>query len=312
MHSPVLLNEVCEFAKGLEFSPRWIWDATLGRGGHTKAFLELFPQATVIGTDRDSEALQKVGEQLSTPIEAGRLVLTKFNFHDGSGIFKNPDVERLGINQFDMVLMDLGVSSPQLDDSHRGFSFYHEGPLDMRMDADQTLSAAEIVNTWSEIDLQRLFSEYGEVHRPYRVVKQILNERAERPFVTTTQLAQLIERAEGWKKKGHHPATRYFLALRMRVNDELDGLKEILPEVMSKVLSPAGRLMVITFHSLEDRIAKQIFKNSKEVGAPVNKKVVQPSREEILANPRARSAKLRVFQRSEEQRGTSDEQTSSF
>lgn len=193
--------------------------------------------------------------------------------------------------------MDLGVSSPQLDDPERGFSFYHDGPLDMRMDPTQGTSAQEIVNTWTEVGLQRVFMELGEIPRPHRVVKAILQDRREKPFTTTSQLSQLIERVEGWRKKGRHPATQYFLALRLLVNEELDGLKESLPLLMEKALRPGGRLLVITFHSLEDRIVKNIFKDRKDLGVPVNKKVIVPSREEILENPRSRSAKLRVFSR---------------
>src|SRR5262249_5578712 len=151
----------------------------------------------------------------------------------------------------------------------------------------------EVVNTWTEVGLQRLFTELGEINRPHRVAKAIVTRRRERPFTTTGDLAAVIERAEGWRKKGRHPATQYFLALRLLVNEELEGVKNALPVLMEKALRPGGRVEVITFHSLEDRIVKNIFKES-DLGMPVNKKVIVPGRPEILRNPRSRSAKLRV------------------
>jgi 16S rRNA (cytosine1402-N4)-methyltransferase len=299
MHKPVMLEEVLRLSERPEISldqPLRIWDATFGRGGHTRAFLQKFPAAKVIATDRDPTALEYGEKEFSSLIQTGRLELRKFNFHaaqafENDGPFSHGD--------FDLILMDLGVSSPQLDDPDRGFSFYHDGPLDMRMDPSQGAPAHEVVNTWTEVGLQRVFTELGEIPRPHRVVKAIMSERRERPFTTTAQLSQLIERVEGWRKKGRHPATQYFLALRLLVNEELDGLKESLPVVIEKALRPGGRLLVITFHSLEDRIVKNIFKERKDLGVPVNKKVIVPSREEILDNPRSRSAKLRVFSRGE-------------
>ncbi len=213
-------------------------------------------------------------------VTAGRLHLEKVNFHGSQFPTGHP---------FDLILLDLGVSSPQLDDSRRGFSFYSDGPLDMRMDPTQGSSAGDMVNSWTEVGLQRLFAELGEIPRPHRVAKAILAARKEKSFTSTSQLAQLIERVEGWKKKGKHPATQYFLALRLLVNEELEGLKESLPVLMEKALCPGGRMLVITFHSLEDRIIKNIFKERKDLGRPVNKKVIVPSRPEILRNPRSRS-----------------------
>jgi len=299
MHKPVMLEEVLKLSEGPGFTPEkrlLIWDATFGRGGHTRAYLQKFPNAKVIATDRDPTALEYGQNEFKDWIAADRLQLEKFNFHaaqafEKEGIFSN--------QQFDLILMDLGVSSPQLDNPERGFSFYHDGPLDMRMDPTQGQSAQEVINTWTEVGLQRVFMELGEIQRPNRVVKAILNDRKEKPFTTTAQLSQLIERVEGWRKKGHHPATQYFLALRLLVNEELEGLKESLAPVMEKALRPGGRLLVITFHSLEDRIVKYIFKERKDLGVPVNKKVIVPSRAEILDNPRSRSAKLRVFSRAE-------------
>lgn len=290
MHKPVLLNEVLKLSEIASLENPHIWDTTFGRGGHTRAYLEKFPASHILATDRDPTALEYGEKEFGSFVRAGRLKLQKFNFHtsfDESG------------DTFDLILMDLGVSSPQLDDADRGFSFYHDGPLDMRMDPTQGMPAHEVVNTWTEVGLQRVFMELGEIARPQRVVKAIIHDRRQKPFVTTGQLASLIERVEGWKKKGRHPATQFFLALRLLVNHEIDGLKEALPILMEKALRPGGRLLVITFHSLEDRIVKNIFKERKDLGRPVNKKVIVPSREEILDNPRSRSAKLRVFSRGE-------------
>ncbi len=286
MHKPVLLNEIAALAE--ESQPKKILDATFGRGGHTRAFLNLSSAPHVTALDQDIEAIQHGQKEFKEEIEQGRLRLIHGSFH---GI-----QDLLNKESFDLILLDLGVSSPQLDEPERGFSFYHEGPLDMRMNRDQKLTAADIVNSWSEVELNHLFSTYGEIRRPHRVVRAIVQDRKTKPFTSTRQLAGLIERVEGWRRKGHHPATTYFLALRMAVNNELEGLKAALPDLM-RALNPGGQLMVITFHSLEDRIIKYAFKESPELGSPRFKKVIVPSREECELNPRARSAKLRVFQR---------------
>lgn len=291
MHKPVLLAEILNYAK--EINPRWILDCTFGRGGHTRAFLETFPEAKVVALDQDADAIRYGEATFAAPIADLRLRLKKFNFHAASELSENPP------EGYELILLDLGVSSPQLDDSARGFSFYHDGPLDMRMNQTQELDAAQLVNTWAEVELLELFQKYGEVHRPQRVVRAILNDRKTSPYHSTLQLAQMIERVDGWQKKGHHPATRYFLALRMAVNQELSGLESCLPDLM-RALHKNGRLMVITFHSLEDRIVKYAFRKATELGSPLFKRVVVPSDAEVQANPRARSAKLRVFQRRSE------------
>lgn len=288
MHKPVLLDEVLRLAK--ENSPRVILDGTFGRGGHTRAMLDSIPGAKVLGIDQDLEAVAHARREFSQQITAGRFSIQHFNFHNVASLESRPE------QGFDVILLDLGVSSPQLDDAARGFSFYNDGPLDMRMDQTLKYSAADVVNTWPEVELLDLFTTLGEVRRPQRVVRAIVNDRKEKPFTTTRELASLIERVEGWSRKGHHPATRYFLALRMAVNNELSGLEACLQDLM-RALSPTGRLIVITFHSLEDRIIKYAFKQSRELGGPLFKKVVVPTREEESANPRSRSAKLRVFQR---------------
>lgn len=284
MHVPVLLNEVVEHAR--ELDPLTILDGTFGRGGHTRALLTACPRATVTALDQDAAAIAHAQTEFAEEIRAGRLIPRHFNFHD---------VGQLP-GGYDVVLLDLGVSSPQLDEAERGFSFYHDGPLDMRMNQSLETTAADIVNTWPEVELNALFMKYGEVRRPQRVVRAIVNDRVNEPYARTRQLASLIERVEGWRKKGHHPATSYFLALRMAVNAELSGLEACLGDLM-RSLSPRGRLIVITFHSLEDRIIKYAFREATALGHPLYKKVIVPSDEELKDNPRARSAKLRIFQR---------------
>ena len=283
MHKPVLLNEVVRFAT--ELGPRVLLDGTFGRGGHARALLDALPEARVIAYDHDDHAIQHGREHFAPELAAGRIEFVHRSFHDLGQV---PPV--------DLILLDLGVSSPQLDEAARGFSFYHDGPLDMRMDQRREVTAATIVNDWPEVELIELFRGYGEVRRPQRVVRAIVNDRKETPFTTTRQLAGLIERVEGWRKKGHHPATSFFLALRMAVNDELAGLSQSLPALFA-ALSPTGRMVVITFHSLEDRIIKYAFRDATDLGYPLFKRVVIPTDEELAQNPRARSAKLRVFQR---------------
>lgn len=289
-HTPVLLAEVLDLLKATPRGHRLGLDVTFGRGGHTRELLNTFPELRMTALDRDRDAIAYGEREFANLIAAGRLKLRHQSFHHPL-----PKAE----GGWDMILADLGVSSPQLDEAARGFSFYHEGPLDMRMDQSQGVAAHEIVNQWGESDLIELFKNLGEIRRPYRVVERILEQRRLAPLMRTTELSHLIEKAEGWGKKGHHPATRYFLALRLEVNEELSNLRPALNEMM-EALGEGGRLAVITFHSLEDRIVKYAFKES-EIGQPVNKKVIVPGREECGKNPRARSAKLRVFQKGQVQ-----------
>jgi 16S rRNA (cytosine1402-N4)-methyltransferase len=288
LHKPVLLQEILNQIQQPTQTP-WGLDVTFGRGGHTRAILETFPEMKVLATDRDREAIEFGAQEFKPWIEAGRLKLLQHDFHqppptapEGSG--------------YAFILADLGVSSPQLDEARRGFSFYHDGPLDMRMDQSHGSTAADILAQWSGPDLIELFRTYGEISRPGRVVERILEARKAKPFTSTLELANLIEKAEGWARKGHHPATRYFLALRLVVNEELSELRRAIESMMS-LLARRGRLMIISFHSLEDRIIKYAFKENLALGSLVNKKVIVPSREEERGNPRARSAKLRVFER---------------
>lgn len=288
LHTPVLLTEIMQFVRECERPIRFGLDVTFGRGGHTRALLEQFSDLKMTAVDRDLDALAYAKLEFADWIAQDRLRLQHGNFHADVPMPSEQD-------GWDFILADLGVSSPQLDRPERGFSFYHEGPLDMRMDQTQAFTAADIVNTWPAEDMVQLFKELGELRRPHRVVQRIVEFRRERPFATTRELSELIERAEGWRKKGHHPATQYFLALRLEVNQELGDLR-LAAERLIHSLAPQGRLLIITFHSLEDRIIKYAFKESA-LGTPVNKKVVVPERQECVDNPRARSAKLRVFRR---------------
>ena len=283
-HIPVLQREILEMFR--DTSPPIInyFDGTFGRGGHAAAVIEEFTGVKTCAIDQDLQAIEYCRNEFKHPVE-----IHHGGFSEFAQIISKEDF-------FDIMLLDLGVSSPQLDQAARGFSFYHDGPLDMRMNQNQEVSAADLLNDMDEDDLIELFRDLGEVRRPNRVVRAVVHDRKEKRFESTLQLAGLIERIEGWHKKGHHPATRYFMALRLKVNRELEQVESALPELM-KGLRHGGRLAVITFHSLEDRIVKNIFKNSPDLGRPVNKKVIQPKWEEKKKNPRARSAKLRVFQR---------------
>ncbi len=290
IHVPVMAQEVLRSFSGFEMEKAErefrYFDGTFGRGGHYSLIKNQFPRLKAVVFDQDVVAVEHAKQIFQTEVQAQNLLVQHANFSQFSS-------EKWGL--FDMMLLDLGVSSPQLDEAARGFSFYHEGPLDMRMNSTQEVTAAMLVNEAAEQELIRIFQSYGEVHSPFRVVRAIVNDRKTNPFTTTKQLASLIERVEGWKRKGFHPATLFFQGLRLAVNQELESVESALPELI-KGLKPGGRLTVLTFHSLEDRIVKNAFKNS-QLGKPVNKKVIIPTREEEVSNPRSRSAKLRVFER---------------
>ena len=288
-HIPVLLEEIItELQPAFEGEAPQFLDCTFGRGGHTRALLEKFPNLKVFALDRDPEAVDFANEKLREYIEQKRFKILHHNFADFQ-------FEKWGL--FDGILMDLGVSSPQLDEGRRGFSFYHEGPLDMRMDPTQGPSAADLVNSLTEDELNSIFKNLGEIKSPYRVTRAVVHDRSDSPFLMTRQLASLIERVEGWHRKGFHPATQYFMALRLQVNQELESVSGGVQRLMHR-LKPRGRMAVLTFHSLEDRIVKNLFRSAPEdLGHPVHKKVIQPRWEEQKNNPRARSAKLRVFER---------------
>ncbi|MEM7647486.1 MAG: 16S rRNA (cytosine(1402)-N(4))-methyltransferase RsmH, partial [Pseudomonadota bacterium] len=291
-HYPVMLNEVMEmFAQANVEKPKTYLDGTFGRGGHAEQISQKFPELDIYALDKDKEALDHAQKTWGTQSKSKKFFIEQASFNSLDSIIEKRDWPQ----KYDMILLDLGVSSPQLDQGSRGFSFYHHGPLDMRMDQRQPLTAEEIINYWSEEELVDIFKDYGEVFKPYRVVKKIMEERKKGAIASTQDLSQLIEKSVGWRKKGKHPATQYFMALRLVVNRELEDLKEGLQTLMSRLV-PGGRLVVITFHSLEDRIVKQVFRAS-EYGKPVNKKVVKPTRQEEVENKRSRSAKLRAFER---------------
>ncbi|KYG66072.1 16S rRNA (cytosine(1402)-N(4))-methyltransferase [Bdellovibrio bacteriovorus] len=288
-HYPVLLQEVlAAFYPYRQASAPTYFDGTFGRGGHYSAVKYTIPQMIATVMDQDLAAVSHAKNAFKTDVEKGQLNVIHGNFSEFSDH---------NLKNFDMMLLDLGVSSPQLDQAERGFSFYHDGPLDMRMNQQQGLTAEVLINTASEDDLIRIFKDYGEVYRPGKVVRAIVKDRKTKAFQSTLQLAGLIERVDGWQIKGHHPATKYFMALRLAVNSELEVVAEALPKMM-KALNPKGRLAVISFHSLEDRIVKNIFRDNEDLGKPVYKKVIVPTQEECDRNSRSRSAKLRVFERS--------------
>ena len=289
-HTPVLAREILlAFAPLKGERPLRIFDGTYGRGGHFRAVNALFAGqvAGAVVMDQDAEAIAAAELNQKDLVDAGKLEILRANFAEF------PDRE---LGKFDCMLLDLGVSSPQLDTAERGFSFYHDGPLDMRMNRDQELTAETLLNTSTEDELNEIFKTLGEVRRPFRVTRAIVHDRRSTPYKTTRELASLIERVDGWRTKGVHPATQYFMALRLAVNDELGVLERTLHPMMN-ALNDGGRLAVLTFHSLEDRIVKNIFRDPSAPGKPVNKKVIIADDGEAKANPRARSAKLRVFER---------------
>lgn len=293
-HIPVFLDPVMEIFRGGRSEVRVAFDGTFGRGGHARAVMNEWPSAKMVAFDHDQTAIEFGQVNFAEEIASGRMMLIRSNYDE----FKSVAASTPGFpKEFDRMLLDLGVSSPQFDEAQRGFSFNKLGPLDMRMDQRLETTAADLVNTLEEQDLARIFIEYGEVQRPFRVVRAIVHDRKhKKPFETTQELSGLIERVDGWHKKGIHPATRYFMALRLKVNEELEGLTRALPDLIAS-LADGGVLAVITFHSLEDRIVKNIFKDHLHVGRLVNKKVIKPTDEEVRRNPRARSAKLRAFEK---------------
>lgn len=286
-HDPVLIQEIIASATGCPRGILSFLDCTFGRGGHTRRLLQTFPSATATATDQDPEALEHGRSVFSEEISSGRLRLVHSRFADH---LKMTD------ERYDFILMDLGVSSPQLDQGQRGFSFLHDGPLDMRMNPAMGPKASDLIHESEEEELLRIFKELGEVRNPFRVVRALVHDRKTIRFETTKQLADMIARIDGWKRKGFHPATQYFMALRLAVNEELEQVAESLEPAIHR-LNEDGRLAVISFHSLEDRIVKNTFKAALHLGSLVNKKVIVPSDEEQETNPRSRSAKLRVFQK---------------
>ncbi|MBI3313143.1 MAG: 16S rRNA (cytosine(1402)-N(4))-methyltransferase RsmH [Candidatus Omnitrophica bacterium] len=298
-HNPVLLKETVDL---LRPKPGALAvDGTLGNGGHGAALLQrIGAQGKLIGLDQDEEAIQRCRQRFK---DSPNVLLYQENFKNLGFI-----LDSLNISQVDVVILDVGFSSYQLEKSERGFSFDKPGPLDMRMDRRGEIKARDLVNDLSKEELEKIFREYGEEHRAARFAELIVKERSQHPIETTDQLADVILKSVLGKfpaKKGsrppwarHHPATRVFQALRIAVNDELGVLKEGLPAIWKRI-GPGGRLGVISFHSLEDRIVKWQFRDWTKAGEGrlVNKKPVIPAREEIIANSRSRSAKLRVIEK---------------
>lgn len=304
-HHPVLLRETME---GLNVQPGAVAiDGTLGGGGHTAAILQASaPDGVVLGLDADPAAVERVSRRFPEEIASGRLTVVHANFADVG------TVARLrGITAVDAILLDLGVSSYQLDVSARGFSFQHEGPLDMRMDPNQNLTAAVIINKWPESDIADVLYEYGEERKSRRIARRIV---AERPIYSTKELAEIVQSALGGRRGQRiHPATRTFQALRIAVNRELGSLEEFLPQAL-ELLRPGGRLAVIAFHSLEDRIVKKWMQREAADFVPdpahpkggesrvpslcvLTRKPIVPTQTERSENPRSRSAKLRVAEK---------------
>ena len=291
-HYPVMFREVLEAFEQMSLEePKNYLDGTFGRGSHAFGVSKKFPGLHVYALDKDHAALNYALSDWSEPIKNKKFFIEQASFAGLDEIVRQKNWP----SRYDMILLDLGLSTPQLNEASRGFSFYQDGPLDMRMDQRTELTAGEIINHWSQEDLISIFKDYGEVIRPQNVVRSILRERKKQVIVSTKKLSDLIEKSVGWRKRGKHPATQYFMALRLVVNKELEDLKEGL-EILTRRLTPGGRLAVVAFHSLEDRIVKHFFKNAGG-GKPVNKKVIKPTRREQMVNKPSRSARLRVFER---------------
>jgi 16S rRNA (cytosine1402-N4)-methyltransferase len=288
-HVPVLLAETLEL---LAVKPGGLWvDATVGLGGHAAAILRASaPDGRLLGLDRDGETLARARANLAPFGERARLE---------QGDFRELEAH-LGGEKAAGILLDLGISSAQLDDPARGFSFQAEGPLDMRLDRGERTTAADVVNRTRERELADLIYEYGEEPFSRRIARAIVRAREAEPLRTTTRLAEVVRRAVGRRgRRGIHPATRTFQALRIRVNRELDGLSPALSRAAG-CLGPGGRLAVIAFHSLEDRAAKEAFRSLAARGFRVlTRKPVRPGADEVARNPRARSARLRALAREE-------------
>jgi 16S rRNA (cytosine1402-N4)-methyltransferase len=310
VHVPVLLERVIELlAPACSADGAVLVDATLGLAGHTLAMLDAHPGLHVIGLDRDPDARAEAARRIEAAGHGDRVTLVPAVFDE------LPDVlARLGIPEVQAILFDLGVSSLQLDRPDRGFSYAADAPLDMRMDPTGPLTAADVVNTYSPKDLARVLRVYGEERFASRIAGAIERERARKPFTTTARLAELVRESipAATRRTGGHPAKRTFQALRIEVNDELGALNRALPAALEAV-AVGGRVVVITFHSLEDRIVKQAFAAGAADRTPPGMPVPVPelgpvlrlvtrggevaTDEEVAANPRAASARVRAAER---------------
>lgn len=304
-HISVLLQESISSLNLKENSI--VVDATLGYGGHSSNILERVNKGYLFAFDQDSEAIRYSTDRLNK-------IGTNFTIIKSNFVNMKEELNKRDINKVDAVLFDLGVSSPQLDDESRGFSFHNDARLDMRMDREQKLSAYEVVNEYSEQDLSRIFYKYGEDKFSKSIARKIVEYRKNKPIETTLELVEVIKSGVPMKYRiNKHPARQIFQAIRIEVNHELDVIEPALSQAL-ELLKVGGRVVVITFHSLEDRLVKNYFKEKTKVddkvkGMPnipdeylpdfklvVNKAII-PSEEEIENNPRARSSKLRVIER---------------
>lgn len=286
-HIPIMAEQIADLL--LQKQDGIYMDGTLGLGGHTRYFLSrLGPKAKIVGFDKDEEALAMARQRVSDE----RLQ----TFH--ASYTQAPELLRqAGITGVDGVLLDLGLSSYQLDNPARGFSLLKDGPLDMRFDLSATLTAADIVNTWPLHELERILTDYGEERNAAKIALAIMSARKQAPIQTTAALKEIVERVvPRYGKK--HPATQTFQALRIACNGELDAVTTILAH-LPELVREHGRIAILTFHSLEDRLVKNRFKELSQSGEwqPVNKHALAPTYDEIRQNRRARSAKLRVIER---------------
>jgi 16S rRNA (cytosine1402-N4)-methyltransferase len=289
-HTSVLLQETLANLSVRE-GEKYI-DATLGGGGHTEAILDL--GGIILGIDQDDDALTYVKEKFQEPILKSKVTVAKGNFSWIGEI-----AHEHGFDHVAGILFDLGVSGHQLDEGSRGFSFMSDAPLDMRMDQTLHVKARDLVNGLTAHELSQIFEKYGEERFSKRIANEIVKRRSTIPIETTTELASVVKRSyPRFLKDKIHPATRVFQALRIAVNDEMRSIETALPEAVS-LLQSGGRLAVISFHSLEDRIVKQSFVEfeRKGLGRIVTKKPITATEEEIVRNTRSRSAKLRVFEK---------------
>ena len=305
-HKPVLLEECLD---ALAIKPDGIYvDGTLGGGGHSSEILKRLTTGHLYGIDRDGEAIEAATKRISDMGLTGNFTAIRGNFHDAKALLAEE-----GITKVDGVLLDLGVSSHQLDEGERGFSYQGDFPLDMRMDKSAPLTARDIVNTWSMEDIVRIIRDYGEENWAVQIARVLCDRRKQYSIDTTAQLVDIIDAAIPKKvraKDGSHPARRTFQALRIAVNDELAPLENAIRDLAS-MLNPGGRLCVIAFHSLEDRIVKNTFRSlanpctcpksfpvcvcgKKPTIKPVSGKPITAGEQELSENPRARSATLRV------------------
>lgn len=306
-HVSVLLYETVD---GLNVRPDGIYvDATLGGGGHAfEVCSRLNDKGRFIGIDQDADAIKAAGERLAGFGE--KVTIVRSNYRD-----MKPQLQNIGVDKVDGIVLDLGVSSYQLDTAERGFSYRADAPLDMRMDQRQKMTARDIVNGYSEAELYRVIRDYGEERFAKNIAKHIVAERAKEPIETTGQLNEIIRHAIPMKiqKTSGHPSKRTFQAIRIELNRELDVLKDSLDDMID-MLNPGGRICIITFHSLEDRIVKSAFRKNENPctcpsdfpvcvcgktskGKVVTRKPILPSEEEMESNSRSKSAKLRIFER---------------